>query len=524
MPPRTRDNATSITNATVKAALKRAAAGETFEIPDAACPGLTLRCRGGELTWSIRGRVGIKRRRWNLGAPPEVSPTVARERGWRVKEILRVGGDPTYEIRAIVTGISVSRQLKTIDSISWPKARNNFLGSVFANRRPATYHDYRKFLENTDELEAWNKRDVATISAEDVSEMLAIVAKAHGHSYAEHLQRVISSMWGWLADASRRRETGVQPRMLHGVTAPERPRREVGEGRRDETEDDAPPSEIEIGRVIAIARSGALPRRASNALLLLAGTVQRRRAVIGAHQFDFQNFGDETLWKMPPYFRKTANMKRSKNRHLVPLVGWVAEAEKALDRTAFEGPWYFPVGATPAGVQPRNDYSDPSYLTHLMGRLPGIEFSPHGFRAAFATHGKRELGWQRHDAKLILDHLEGHDPGDVTAQFYNTDPEILKKREMMRGWIGLLDKWAAEAIKADPDLLDRDKIAEAIYRKRYGDKRWKAMVERCAKTGATPSWLIDEDERERLKKERSRLKAEKAAAKRAAQSFDEAAE
>jgi len=56
--------------------------------------------------------------------------------------------------------------------------------------------------------------------------------------------------------------------------------------------------------------------------------------------------------------------------------------------------------------------------------------------------------------------------------------------------IGLLDKWAAEAIKADPVLLDRDKVAEQIYRKRYGDKRWKAMVERCAKTGATPSWEL----------------------------------
>ena len=49
-----------------------------------------------------------------------------------------------------------------------------------------------------------------------------------------------------------------------------------------------------------------------------------------------------------------------------------------------------------------------------------------------------DLGWHPNDAAVILDHLEGFDPGDVTAQFYNMDPAILKKRTMMKQWIGWL--------------------------------------------------------------------------------------
>ena len=54
----------SITAATVKAALKRSEAGEHVEIKDGSCPELTLRGRGGELRWSIRGRLHGKYRRW----------------------------------------------------------------------------------------------------------------------------------------------------------------------------------------------------------------------------------------------------------------------------------------------------------------------------------------------------------------------------------------------------------------------------------------------------------------------------
>jgi hypothetical protein len=92
--------------------------------------------------------------------------------------------------------------------------------------------------------------------------------------------------------------------------------------------------------------------------------------------------------------------------------------------------------------------------------------------------GRRISAGGQHDAKLILDHLEGFDPGDVTAQHYNTDPQIVKKRATMAAWVGWLERQAEAAIAADATLLDREAIAEQVYRIRYGDEAWKKAVER----------------------------------------------
>ena len=82
---------------------------------------------------------------------------------------------------------------------------------------------------------------------------------------------------------------------------------------------------------------------------------------------------------------------------------------------------------------------------------------------------------------MILDHLEGYDPGDVTAQHYNTNPELAKKRAMMRAWVSWLEAQEAKAVAADPTLLDREAIGEQVYRIRYGDDAWKRACERKKK-------------------------------------------
>ena len=82
--------------------------------------------------------------------------------------------------------------------------------------------------------------------------------------------------------------------------------------------------------------------------------------------------------------------------------------------------------------------------------MPGVGFSAHGFRAALATYGPQDLGWPPADAKVILDHMEGFDAADVTAQHYNTDPAIAKKRAMMKAWVSWLEAQEAKAIAADP--------------------------------------------------------------------------
>ncbi len=48
---------------------------------------------------------------------------------------------------------------------------------------------------------------------------------------------------------------------------------------------------------------------------------------------------------------------------------------------------------------------------------------------------------------------------------------------MMAQWTAWLDKLADEAVARDPKLRYPEAIREAVYRKKYGEDRWKAALE-----------------------------------------------
>jgi hypothetical protein len=240
-------------------------------------------------------------------------------------------------------------------------------------------------------------------------------------------------MWTTLTKPEHQRTTGVVPYCIRDVRAPERTLYERGDPKApDYAQIDAPPNIIELGRAVAIAKSGAYGPRASDALLVLLASAQRRRPVAGMHRRDFCDFDDEVLWSMAPYFRKSAAKKRSRNSHLVPLVGCGAAAARRLDKAAGSNPWWLPVRWTKIDRDPKQPHANPNWITKLFKWMPGVGFSPHGARAALASYGSEHLGWAKDEDKIILDHMEGFDPGDVTAQHYNSAPQIVRKRQMMR--------------------------------------------------------------------------------------------
>jgi integrase len=489
------DPATTITKATLQAALRDAMAGADYVRRDPACPGLELRVRYHKVSWTIRCRMnkGGKQRRFDLG-DGNVLPEEARRRGQKVKDLARQGLDPTGAIVEMKTGVSVKHQREEAErrgqpSIEWAEARTWFLEEfVRAKRSIDTYDSYRKELQ-TPELAAFDGRMVADITKEDVAEVLKLIAARGAESLAEHVQRALSSMWTQLADPAESRRTGVRPYAIKGAKAPERTTSNpYAEDAPDYETLDAPPTELQIGRAIAIAKSGALGLRNSAAILILAGSVQRRRTVAGGNRRDFRTFGDEMCWAIPPFFRKTAKKKRSRGKHVVPLVGWAATAAQIVERLAGDGEWHFPAGKTTRKGKPgRTPHINARWISAQMEVMPDIGFSAHKWRAAFATHGPALLGWSQDDAKIILDHLEGHDGGDVTAQHYNSDPQMQKKRKMMTEWIAFLDRCEGAAVTADPVLRDPQAIAEAVYRRRWGEECYQRTLKRAAhKDGKLP--------------------------------------
>lgn len=112
----------------------------------------------------------------------------------------------------------------------------------------------------------------------------------------------------------------MAPNLLLRVKPPEKPQPVVArpalsvlqlfDKDREDSRRDVP-SAIAMGRAVAIARSGALGRRASFAVQLLAFSLQRRRAIIGAYQMDFRSMANDpeadVAWIIPPFMRKQSN-------------------------------------------------------------------------------------------------------------------------------------------------------------------------------------------------------------------------
>jgi integrase len=476
-----------ITQKTLAKAFRDHAAGQSYDVADGRVAGLELRVRPRSVRWSMRTALHGKRTRYDLGPAVAGDADVdglsvdgARSRASRVAEMARNGHNPAVFLAALASGVSMETQIRIETerpkpSWSWETAKKNFLSEVKRANREDTHRDYKGKLQSA-ELSRFDGRLVNTITR---NEMAAAIAEVHARgkeAMAEGMVRVVRRFWNWLAESVRQDQMSVDDGVMLKLEAPPRTRIEIGEKAFDPDEEDGyTPTEIEIGRALAVARLGCLPERIGLGLSLMIGSVQRRRAVTGASRWRFKSYEDvegEVAWYVPPYFRKSGT-KRGKRSHLVPVVGFAATAQERLDKLSdFEGSegWLFP-----AGVATRADrgHAESGLFNDWLAAIPGVEFSPHGARYAFATYGERDLGFAQGEGKLILDHLEGVEPTDVTGSFYSSDPQIGRKRAMMKSWTEWCDHWVAKAVADDRALLDGDLMGREVRTKRYIHKKKK---------------------------------------------------
>jgi integrase len=439
---------TLITASTIKAALRDQRQGKRYDVSDSRVSGLQLRVKPLSVRWSLRARLHGNQKRYDLGPTVEgeedidgLSLLTARARAMRIVEMVRKGQNPDTFLKALAAGVSIESQLKREaarpkPSWTWEKAKTEFLAEVKRANREDTHRDYRGKLRPA-ELTRFDGRQVNTITR---NEMAAAIGEVHGRgaeAMSEGMVRVIKRFWNWLAEAGRQDETNVADGVMLKLVAPPPTRVEIGEEAFDpEDEDGDAPPEIEIGRALVIARQRYFSERVCLGLELLIGTCQRRRTVTGASRWRFRTYpeaNDECAWYVPPYFRKSGT-KRGRRSHLVPCVAFAAHAAERLDRLAdYEGGegWLFPARSDAKDGRP---HAESSLFNDYLQAMPGVDFSPHAVRYAFATYGERDLGFRPGEAKVILDHMEGVEPTDVTGSFYSSDPQIGRKREMMRAW------------------------------------------------------------------------------------------
>src|SRR5690606_22406480 len=148
---------------------------------------------------------------------------------------------------------------------TYAQGRTKWLDEIGRTRRPATLADYKGMLCLPD-LAGLDKKPLPSISRADIAAIIGKIHKSGRESTAEHVVRVVRPFWKWLAGAGQAAKSGVLPGAMEGLAAPERTL--------DESDDagEYVPSLEEVGRIVALCRSGAIDPVVAGAVELAAWT------------------------------------------------------------------------------------------------------------------------------------------------------------------------------------------------------------------------------------------------------------
>ena len=326
------------------------------------------------------------------------------------------------------------------DLFKWTfgEGREHFLRDIKRTRSESTHYEYAYKLHMT-ELDELVKTPLPQISRQDLAGVIAGVHRSGRETTAEGLTRVLSSMWSWLARDENAGRSGARDGIMRGLRAPERTRHP---SKRLVTE----PSLEDLGRVVAICRSGVIDPVVAAAVEMVVWTLQRRRAVVGAMLDDFKSIGngEEGLWYVYADDRKRFDGEE----HVIPLPkpAWACYLRAAEIARARGSEWLFPQ------TRPRRKggsvtHLHGSTLTHAMHEMPGVTSTPHHVRSIFATYGEAILGFSRPTTRLILDHSEGGVRADVTGRHYALHTGEHEKWPVMRKWVSAIEADLERATK-----------------------------------------------------------------------------
>ncbi|GAB5429387.1 MAG: hypothetical protein Devi2KO_28460 [Devosia indica] len=471
----------TITSATIDKARRDAKPGQPrYEIRDAKSSGLILRVGPTGATWQFRYGLNFKDCRLLLGDIDTWSVAEARDIVARGQAMLRdrigVPDAAWLERLKVKTGKAEAALLAPAPvrpsmALKWSFAdgRAAYLAEIKRTRSNGTYRDYKQKLELKD-LQPLERDPLPVITRQRLAGIVGAIHRSGREATAEGVARVLSAMWSWLAADAQLDRSGVAGNMI-GLRAPDRTRRPSKRLVADPTLED-------LGRIIAIARSGAVDPLIGCAVELVVWSVQRRRAVAGAKLEDFRplDWGEEGLWYVYADDRK----RNDGEAHVVPLP---ASAWSCVQRAAeiVEADWQRRRADDPQASKP--DYLFPqsrvrrrgmelthlheSTITHTLGFMPGVISSPHDVRRIFGTYGERILGFSRPTTKLILDHSEGGTRSDVTGRHYSLHDGTHEKWPVMRRWTDAVEAEIAGAV-ARLESIETLKVAVTAARRGSG--------------------------------------------------------
>ncbi|MFC3692496.1 tyrosine-type recombinase/integrase [Chenggangzhangella methanolivorans] len=444
--------------------------GKRIELSDGAVRGLVLRVGAGGANWSWRYTLDGKFDRIGFGDLDEWPLEDARDVVRAAKRFAKANrAAPTQawwdeQRRAMGKVAAAHPQAEQPGRMTFAEGREAYLAEVARTRRPDTLRATRSLL-NHPLLASLEQRAVADIGRRDLAVIVAEAHSAGTEGRAEHLAGALRTLWSFLQSDANAERSQVEAGVMSRLKAPERSR--PNEDR--PTRQPHVPAMTELGRILAIARSGAMREEHGLALELLVMTAQRRRPIATARLTEFSALpGHGGLWRIPASHRKTAERRKDYTDHVIPIPAktWRRVAEQ-IERSSAAGSIYLLPAARVRRRQSRDEsevvgHMAADTLTHKLMHLPGVKATPHALRRGFATHGERMLGNSREATRIILDHNEGEETHDVTRASYALHDGTHLKWSVVKKWCSAIERACAEALSSQQDLKDPTALANAI--------------------------------------------------------------
>ncbi|MDE0422423.1 MAG: tyrosine-type recombinase/integrase [Gammaproteobacteria bacterium] len=367
-------------------------------------PTLYLRVApGGSKQWIQRIVIKGRRRDIGLGAFPVVGLTEARDRAFENRRLVRNGGDPLAERRAVApTFRDATRRTFEANRARWRNGKHTASWLQTLER-----HAYPVLAE----------LPVDTIGREEVLKVLTPIWSTRQET-ARRVRQRIRTVLGWA--------------MAHGY---------VHTNAAGEAIDGALPSMPAVKRHyralpyrdVAAALETVKAGRASDAaklcfrftVLTAARSGEARGATWGEIDLDAQE------WRIPPERMKAGS------EHRVPLSGAALDAlEKA--RTLDDGSGL----AFPSPSRPGRQLSDMALTKVLRDVGLAERATVHGFRTSFRTWAAERTNAEHAVMELSL----AHAVGNAVEQAYARSDLLAKRRRLMEQWAGYITGTSAEVV------------------------------------------------------------------------------
>ena len=368
----------------------------------------------GSKLWRLKYRLNSKVKRLALGAYPDVTLVMARERAQRARTLIADGIDPLAHKAAVVAAAAAQ---DTFEAVA--------LEYIALKLRPT------KAASHVDRIEARFKRDIfpyigaRKLPEITVPELLAVLRRIEGRGAIETAHRALQTISQVFKQGiSSGRATTDPSRDIRGVLK-----------KRDKTKHfPAPLNPKRIGEIL-LALDGYRGTPVVQAALKLGGLVFVRPGELRHAQWSHIDL-ETRQWAF--------HVTKTKVDHIVPLSIQALAVLETIKPLTGHGKYVFAGARSPKGDRPMSDNAVLMALRTLG--IAADEMVGHSWRAIARTLLDETLGYPIH----VIEQQLAHSVRDPLGRAYNRTQHLPERRKFMQAWADHLDKLRVLAKPVEP--------------------------------------------------------------------------